>query len=43
MTEGNDLALMPHGIQSIETTIRKAQTQFSRWLDLPGLTAARRS
>ncbi|WP_242217611.1 helicase-related protein [Shinella zoogloeoides] len=35
MTEGNDLALMGHGIQSIEATIRKAQTQFNRWLDLP--------
>ncbi|AOW50924.1 helicase-related protein [Acetobacter ascendens] len=35
MTEGNDLALMDHGIQSIEATIRKAQTQFNRWLDLP--------
>ncbi len=34
MTEGNDLALMGHGIQSIEATIRKAQTQFNRWLDL---------
>nr|WP_242405487.1 helicase-related protein [Komagataeibacter xylinus] len=35
MTEGDDLALMGHGIQSIEATIRKAQTQFNRWLDLP--------
>ncbi|MBW7835245.1 MAG: DEAD/DEAH box helicase family protein [Sphingomonadales bacterium] len=35
MTEGNDLALAGHGIQSIEATIRKAQTQFNRWLDLP--------
>ncbi|MBS0483538.1 MAG: DEAD/DEAH box helicase family protein, partial [Proteobacteria bacterium] len=35
MTEGNDLALMGHGIHSIESTIRKAQTQFNRWLDLP--------
>jgi hypothetical protein len=35
MTEGNDLALMGHGIPSIEATIRKAQAQFNRWLDLP--------
>lgn len=35
MTEGNNLALMDHGIQSIEATIRKAQTQFNRWLELP--------
>ena len=34
MTEGDDLALMGQGIQSIEATIRKAQTQFNRWLDL---------
>ena len=35
MTEGNDLALIGHGIPSIEATIRKAQGQFNRWLDLP--------
>jgi hypothetical protein len=35
MTEGNDLALSGHGIPSIEATIRKAQAQFNRWLDLP--------
>lgn len=34
MTEGNDLALIGHGIPSIEATIRKAQTQFNRWLGL---------
>ena len=34
MTEGDDLALTGQGIQSIEATIRKAQTQFNRWLDL---------
>src|SRR4029077_18143979 len=34
MTEGNDLALIEHGIPSIEATIRKAQAQFNRWLDL---------
>jgi hypothetical protein len=35
MTEGNDIALIGHGIASIEATIRKAQGQFNRWLDLP--------
>lgn len=35
MTEGNDLALIGHGIPSIEATIRKAQAQFNRWLDFP--------
>lgn len=35
MTEGDDLALIEHGIPSIEATIRKAQGQFNRWLDLP--------
>lgn len=34
MTEGDDRALMKLGINSIEATIRKAQTQFNRWLDL---------
>lgn len=34
MTEGNDLALSGNGISSIEATIRKAQAQFNRWLDL---------
>jgi hypothetical protein len=34
VTEGNDLALTEHGITSIEATIRKAQTQFNRWLEL---------
>ncbi len=34
-TEGDDLALIGHGIPSIEATIRKAQGQFNRWLDLP--------
>ena len=33
-TEGDDLALVDHGITSIEATTRKAQTQFNRWLDL---------
>lgn len=35
ITEGNDLALIEQGIPSIEATIRKAQAQFNRWLDLP--------
>lgn len=35
VTEGDDLALVDHGIASIEATTRKAQTQFNRWLDLP--------
>jgi hypothetical protein len=35
MTEGNDIALIGYGIASIEATIRKAQGQFNRWLDLP--------
>jgi hypothetical protein len=35
MTEGSDIALIEHGISSIEATIRKAQGQFNRWLDLP--------
>ena len=34
VTEGNDTALHGHGIPSIEATIRKAQAQFNRWLDL---------
>src|SRR3546814_12042957 len=33
MTEGSDIALIEHGIPSIEATIRKAQGQFNRWLD----------
>jgi len=34
MTEGNDMALLGHGVPSIEATIRNAQKQFNRWLDL---------
>ncbi len=34
VTEGNDVALAANGIPSIEATIRKAQGQFNRWLDL---------
>jgi hypothetical protein len=32
VTEGNDTALLDHGIPSIESTVRKAQLQFNRWL-----------
>ena len=34
ITEGDDDALYDHGIASIEQTLRKAQTQFNRWLEL---------
>jgi SNF2 family DNA or RNA helicase len=34
VTEGDDTALLEHGIDSIEATTRKAQAQFNRWLDL---------
>ncbi|MCE8039758.1 helicase-related protein [Halomonas sp. MCCC 1A11062] len=34
VTEGDDTALLEHGISSIEATTRKAQTQFNRWLNL---------
>ena len=34
VTEGNDTALLEHGIISIDATTRKAQAQFNRWLDL---------
>ena len=32
VTEGKDGALSDHGIYSIESTVRKAQLQFNRWL-----------
>ncbi|HBP30929.1 MAG TPA: helicase [Advenella kashmirensis] len=32
VTEGDDTALLEHGIASIEATTRKAQSQFNRWL-----------
>jgi len=35
VTEGNDVALASHGVSSIDATIRKAQGQFNRWLELP--------
>jgi hypothetical protein len=34
ITEGDDAALLEHGIGSIETTTRLAQLQFNRWLAL---------
>lgn len=34
ITEADDRALSTHGITSIEMTIRQAQLQFNRWLDL---------
>ena len=33
-TEGDDTALVDHGISSIDATTRLAQKQFNRWLDL---------
>jgi SNF2 family DNA or RNA helicase len=35
VTEGRDNALYAHGIPSIDTTVRLAQRQFNRWLELP--------
>lgn len=37
VTEGDDTALLEHGITSIETTTRKAQAQFNRWLTIDEL------
>lgn len=34
VTEGDDTALLDHGIASIEATTRKAQAQFNRWLNM---------
>ena len=34
VTEGDDTALLDHGIASIDATTRLAQKQFNRWLDL---------
>src|SRR5690606_31682901 len=34
-TEGDDTALLEHGISSIDSTTRLAQKQFNRWLELP--------
>jgi hypothetical protein len=36
-TEGDDAALITHGILSIDNTTRLAQRQFNRWLDLDDL------
>lgn len=33
-TEGDDTALLDHGITSIDSTTRLAQKQFNRWLDM---------
>ena len=35
VTEGDDTALSAHGIASIDSTTRRAQKAFNRWLDLP--------
>jgi len=35
ITEGRDTALAYFGINSIEQTLRKAQTKFNKWLKLP--------
>ena len=44
ITEQNDAALAPHGIASIEQTLRKAQTKFNAWLKSSnGSTASRES
>lgn len=32
VTEGDDTALLDHGIPSVETTVRQAQLQFNRWM-----------
>ncbi|WP_161494877.1 SNF2-related protein, partial [Dehalococcoides mccartyi] len=34
VTESDDIALINHGISSIEATVRQAQLQFNRWLAL---------
>jgi hypothetical protein len=34
ITEGDDTALLEHGISSIDATTRKAQAQFNRWLSM---------
>ena len=33
ITEANDQALIDHGINSIESTLRQAQSRFSRWAE----------
>jgi len=39
-TEGDDTALLEHGIGSIDSTTRLAQKQFNRWLDLDDVERA---
>lgn len=34
VTEGDDTALLEHGISSIDSTTRLAQKQFNRWLEM---------
>ncbi len=34
VTEGDDTSLYEHGVSSVEATIRQAQLQFNRWLEL---------
>jgi len=34
VTEGDDTAMLEHGIASVEQTTRKAQAQFNRWLEM---------
>ena len=34
VTEGDDMALSAHGIDSIEATTRRAQASFNKWLNL---------
>ena len=35
VTEGDDTALFDHGIASVDSTTRRAQKAFNRWLELP--------
>lgn len=35
VTEGDDTALSEHGIASIDSTTRRAQKAFNRWLEIP--------
>ena len=40
VTGGDDMALLDHGIGSIDSTTRLAQKQFNRWLDLDDVERA---
>ncbi|MGW5442400.1 helicase-related protein [Streptomyces asiaticus] len=42
-TEGDDRALAPNGIRSIETTLNKAQRHFNEWQRLPAATRSTKS